>query len=116
MDGAAENFTSFHYGRVRVGGLFFVGVDFAVVFGVEGAMLGVELLGRHGEDVAVIFAFETGGVVSAIGIDHALGEGAGVDKIRERFGEVAVLLLKLVLGADDDAHVAEGCRFGIGAG
>jgi hypothetical protein len=31
-----------------VGGLFFVGVDFAVVFGIEGAVLGVKMLGRHG--------------------------------------------------------------------
>src|SRR2546427_3135442 len=60
--------------RLVVGWLLFVSVDFAIVFGVEGAMLGIELLGSHGEDVAAFLAFEAGGVVSALGIDHALGE------------------------------------------
>src|SRR5580692_9657006 len=58
-------------GRIGVGGFFFVGVDFAVVFGVERAMLGVEVAGRHHEDEAVLLALETGGVVAAMGVDHA---------------------------------------------
>jgi len=33
--------TLLHYGGGGVGGFFFVGVDFAVVFGVERAVLGV---------------------------------------------------------------------------
>ena len=34
--------------RICVGWFFFVGVDFAVVFGVERSMLGIEMVGRHG--------------------------------------------------------------------
>jgi len=105
-----------HDGRTGVGGFFFVGMDFAVIFGVEGAVFGVEMLGRHGEDEAVFLAAEAGAVVATVGIDHAFGEGSGVDELGERRGKVAVLLLEVVLGAEDDAHVAEGGRFGIGAG
>ena len=40
--------TLLHYRGILVGEFFFVGVDFAVIFGVERAMLCVELPGRHG--------------------------------------------------------------------
>jgi hypothetical protein len=70
-----------HDGGISVGGLFFVGVDLAVVFGIEGAMLGVEMVGGHSEDEAVFLALESDGVVAAMGIDHALGERAGVDEL-----------------------------------
>ena len=79
-------------------------------------MLGVELFWRHGEDEAVVLAFESGGVVAAVGIDHALGEGAGVDEFGERRGVVVVLLVELALGAENDAHVGEGGEFGVRAG
>src|SRR5579863_7890904 len=90
----------FHNWGIRVGGFVFFGVDFAVVFGVEGAVFGVEVLRGHGEDEAVFFAFEAGGVVAAVGIDHAVGEGAGVDEFGEGGGEVSVLLFEAVLGAE----------------
>src|SRR5258706_10619237 len=108
--------TLFHYVRARIGRLFFVGVDFAIVFGVEGAVLGIELFGGHGENEAVFLAFKAGGVVAAVGIDHALGERAGVDEFGERSGEVAVLLVELALGAENDAHVGESGGFRVGAG
>ena len=79
-------------------------------------MLGVKMIGRHGEDETVFRAFETDGVVAAVGIDHALGEGAGVDEFGQGSGEMAILFLELVLGAENDAHVGEGGRFGVGAG
>src|SRR5580658_2898856 len=91
-------------------------MNFAVVFGVEGAVLGVDLFGRHGEDKAVFLALEVGGVVAAVGVDHALGERSGVDEFGERSGKVVVLLVELVLGADYDPHVGQSGRFGIGAG
>ena len=63
---------SFNYWGILVGGFFFVGVDFAVVFGVEGAVVGVEVLWGHGEDEAVFFAFEAGSVVATVGITMRL--------------------------------------------
>ena len=78
-------------------------------------MLGVETLRRHRQDEAVFLAFEAGGIVTAVGVNHALGEGAGVDQFVQGSGEVAVLLLKAVLGAEYDAHVGESFRLGIGA-
>ncbi len=107
---------SLHDRRIRTCGFVFFGVDFAVVFGVEGAMLGVEVLGRHGENETVFLAFEAGGVIPAVGIDHAFGEGAGVDQFVQRSREVVVLLLKAVLGTEYDAHVGESFRLGIRAG
>jgi len=89
---------------------FFVGLDFAVIFGVEGAMLGVKLLGHHDENVADFFSPGINGVVAAIRIDHALGKGTGVDQVGERGGEVVVLLVELALGADYDSA----CRRGSG--
>src|SRR5260370_32982431 len=50
--------TLLHYGGAGVGGFFFVGVDFAVGFGVEGAVGSVEGLGRHGEGEAVFLVLE----------------------------------------------------------
>jgi hypothetical protein len=104
-----------HDGGIGVGGFLFVGVDLAVVFGIEGAMLGVEVAGRHGEDETVFLAFETGGVVAAVGIDHAFGEGAGVDEFGEGCGEMAVLFIELALGAENDAHIAKGGGFRVRA-
>src|SRR5258706_8972829 len=101
---------------IGVCGFFFVGVDFAIVFGVEGAVLGIELFGGHGENEAVFLAFKAGGVVAAVGIDHALGERAGADEFGERSGEVAVLLVELALGAENDAHVGESGGLRAGAG
>src|SRR5271169_3863223 len=96
-----------HNRRFGVGGFFFVGVDFAVVFGVEGAVLGVELFGGHGEDEAVFLALESGSVITAVGVDHAFGERAGVYEFSQRRGVVAVLLVELALGTEDDANVGE---------
>ena len=106
----------FHNRGVGVGGLGFVGVNLSVVFGVEGTVLGVHILWSHGEDVAVFLAFEVCGVVSALGVDHALGERSGVHEVSEGSGEVVVLFVELVLGTDDDAHVSEGGGLRIGAG
>jgi len=114
MSDAAEN--SLHYRRVGVGGFVFVGVDFAVVFGVEGAMLSVLMLRRHAKDKAIFLAFEADGIVAAVRIDHAFGERAGVNQFGERSSVVVILLLEAVLGADHDAHVGERGSFGIGAG
>src|SRR5260370_15186941 len=100
-----------HHWRFAVGGLFFVGVDLSVVLGVEGAVLRVELFGRHGESEAIFLALEADGVIAAIGIDHTLGERAGVDQFRERRGEVAILLVELSLGTHDSTHVAHGGGF-----
>ena len=102
--------------RICVRGFVFLGVDFAIVFGVEGAVLRVLVLGRHRENEAVVLAFEVGGVIAAVGIDHAFGERSGVDEFRQSGGEVAVLFLKAMLGAQHDAHVSEGDSLGIGAG
>src|SRR5258705_13388384 len=99
-----------------VGGFFFVGVDFAVVFGVEGAVCGVELFWHHGESKAGFLSLEAYGVVAAVGMDHAFSEGAGVDEFSEGGGEVVVLFVELALGADHDAHVGKGSGLGIGAG
>ena len=52
------------------------------------------------------------GIVAAVGVDHALGERSGVDEFGQRCGEVAVLLIEVVLGAENDAHVGE--RRGLG--
>ena len=38
---------SLHFWRIRVGGLFLISVDHAILFGIEGAMLGIELFGSH---------------------------------------------------------------------
>src|SRR5208282_3788059 len=107
---------SFYDGRIFIGGFFFVAVDFAVVLCVERAVLGVEVLRRHGQDEAILLAFEAGGIVAAVGVDHALGEGAGVHQFGERSCEVSVLLFETVLGAQNYAHVGEGGGFGVGAG
>ena len=79
-------------------------------------MLGVEVLGSHGEDETVFLAFEAGGVISAVGVDHAFGEGAGVHQFGERGGEVVVLFLEAMLCAEDNAHVGEGGGFRVRAG
>jgi hypothetical protein len=94
-----------------VSGLFFVGVDLSVVLGVDGAVLGVELFGRHGESEAIFLALEADGVIAAIGIDHTLSEGAGVDEFRQGRGEVVILLVELALGPQDSTHVAQGGGF-----
>src|ERR1700683_187344 len=99
-----------------VGGVFFVGVNFAVVFGVEGAGLGVGLLRRYGPEEAVFLSFEAGGVIAAVQVDHAFGKRSGVNQFGERRGEVVVLLVELVLGADHDSHIGKGCGLGIRAG
>ncbi|SPE34304.1 hypothetical protein SBA2_890006 [Acidobacteriia bacterium SbA2] len=101
--------------RIFIGGLGLVGVDLAVVFGVKRTVLGVQILRGHGEDVAVLRAFEACRVVSAVGVDHTLGEGSGVHEFCERGGEMIVLLVELALGADDDEHVADREVFGVGA-
>ena len=86
-------------------------MDLSVVLGVEGAVLRVELFGRHGESEAIFLALEADGVIAAIGIDHALGERAGVDEFRERRGEAVILFVELALSAQDRAHVAQGGGF-----
>ena len=63
-----------HHRRIGVSGFFFVAMDFAIIFGIEGAMLRVEVLGGHDENEAVFLAFESGGVVSALRVDHAFRE------------------------------------------
>src|ERR1700733_12397386 len=106
---------SFHDWGIRVGGFFFVGVDFAVVFGVEGAVCSIDLFGRHGEDEAVLLAFESGSVIAAVRIDHALGERSGMYEFGQRGGEAIILLMEPAVGADVHAHVGEGGRFGVRA-
>ena len=91
-------------------------MDFAVVFGVKGSVLGVHIFRSHGEDVAVFLSLEACAVVAAVGVDHALGEGAEVHEFRERGGEVPVLLVEQALGAEDHSHVAERGCIGVGAG
>jgi hypothetical protein len=63
-----------HHRRIGVGGFLFVAMDFAIIFGIEGAMLGIEVLRAQGEDEAVVPAYESGGVISALRVDHALRE------------------------------------------
>ncbi len=79
-------------------------------------MLRVQMVRRHRENEAVFLTFEAGGIVSAVRIDHAFGEGSGVDQFGQCDGEVIVLFFEAVLGAQDDAHVGEGSGFGVGAG
>src|ERR1700758_669819 len=89
-------------------------MDFAVVFYVKRSVLWVEILRRHGEREVVFFRLETHGVVAALRIDHALGEGSAVNQLVERGSVVTVLFVKHYLSAHDHAHVAEGGGFGIG--
>ena len=63
-----------HHRRIGVSGFFFVAMDFAIIFGIERAMLGIEVLRAHGEDETVFHAFESGGVISALRVDHAFRE------------------------------------------
>src|SRR5438445_2688478 len=57
----------------------------------------------------------SGGVVSALGIDHALGEGAGVNQFGQGCRVVVILLVELLLCPDYDAHVGKSGGFGVGA-
>lgn len=63
-----------HYRGVGVCGLAVVAANLSVLVGVEGPVLGVHVFRSHSQDVAVLLAFETRSVVSAVGIDHALRE------------------------------------------
>ena len=78
-------------------------------------MLSVHIFRCHGQDVTILLAFETGGVIAAVGIHHALGERTGVHKFGQRRGIVAVLLVEQFLGANDNAHVGQCGGFGVGA-
>lgn len=105
-----------HDWRVRVGGFGFVGVDLAIVFGVERAVLGIETLGSHGEDKVVFLALEACCVVPAIGIHHPLVEVSGVNQLGERCGVVAVVFVEQHLGAYYDPRVSKCGEFGVRAG
>src|ERR1700752_5539274 len=89
-------------------------MDFAVVFYVERSVLRVEIFRGHGEREIVFFRLETHGVVTALRVDHALGEGSAVNQLVERGSVVTVLFVEHYLSAHDDAHVAEGGSFGGG--
>src|ERR1041385_5242475 len=78
-------------GGVRISGLAFIAVDFAVFGGVEGPVLRVQVFRRHREDVAIFLSLEAHGVVAALGIDHPLCEGSGVHEFAEAGGIVVIL-------------------------
>ena len=107
---------SFDYGRTSVCRLGFVAVDFAVVFRIERTVLCVEILRGHRKDVAVLFALEARCVVASIGVNHALGEGAGMHELGERGSEVVVSSFELALSANHDVQVSERGEFGVGTG
>src|SRR2546430_15408580 len=90
----AKTSYSLHYRRFCIRSFFFVGVDFAVILRIKRPVLGVQLLGRHGEDKAVLLAFKAGGVVAAIGVGHAFGERSAVNQFSQRRGETIVLLVE----------------------
>ena len=102
--------------RIAVGDFAFVGMNLAVVFSVERAVLGVEIFRCHREREVVFLRPESDGVVAAFGVDHALRERSGMNQLGEGNGKVAVVLIEKHLSAHDDARVGERGRFGIRTG
>src|ERR1019366_1926502 len=96
-------------------------MDCAVFFCVEGAVLAVEMLRRHGKHEtimigAVMICTKAGSVIAAIGgVRHALGEGAGSSECRQRIGVLAVPLLVSVFSSQHHPHVSECLRLRIGS-
>src|SRR5580765_2528119 len=64
---------SFHYRRFLGRRALVIGVDLAVLVGIERAMLGVELLGRQSEVVPVFVRPKAYRIIASLRIYHALG-------------------------------------------
>jgi hypothetical protein len=79
-------------------------------------MLSVELLRSQRELESFLMGSKAHAVIATFRVDHAFGEGAGVDQISKRSGEVAIFLFVLPLSTQNGAHVTEGARLGVGAG
>jgi hypothetical protein len=74
--------------------------------------LGVQVLGCHREDIAILLALEAHRVIPTLGsLGHAASEGAVIHQIRKRGGVLIVLLVVFLLRTYYDAHVAERSGF-----
>src|SRR5580704_14635064 len=81
-------------------------------------MLSVELLGSQSQLIAV-FLFvrvKTHGVVAAIRLGHALGEGTcAAHQVGQSSRVLVILLVVFLLRPDDYPHVAKSDGFGVGS-
>src|ERR1700690_1176621 len=107
---------SLHHRRTLVGGFRLIRMDYAILAGIERAVFEVHLLGGERQFITIFTGVETHGVIPAIGLGHAAGEGTGVNQVRQGGGVLVILFVVLLLGADDGSHVTQGVGFGIRAG
>src|ERR1700732_5283232 len=100
-----------HFWRIRVGRLFLISVDHAILLSIKREMLGIKLFGRHGKLKTVFVGPETGGVVSPFWIHHTPGKGTSVHQVGQRGGIFAILFLIFLLRPQHRPHVTEGSGF-----
>ena len=72
--GVGEGISPPYHRGAAIRRLGLVAVNLAVIFGIEGAVLGVEVLRSHGQDEAIFLSLKARGVIAAVRVDHALGE------------------------------------------
>src|ERR1700684_3039442 len=105
-----------HQGRIGIRGLGLVGVYLAIIFRIKRTMVGVHVLGSHGEGKTVLLSLETYRIVAAVWVDHALLKRSPMHQLWQRGGVVSVFLVEEALGSQYDSHITQGQIFRIGTG
>jgi len=107
---------SLHHRRFLIRRLLLVRMNLSVLIRKERAMLRVECIRDHGQNEAILLAFEANVIISTIGIDHALCKRPCVDEFGKSFRIMPILLIEVVLRTNYDPHIGESLGFRIRAG
>src|ERR1700704_4443756 len=90
--------SSLHLRRILVRRLLIVSMNHPILLRIERPVVGVHVLGRHGEHETVVIGTEAGRVISALGaVRHALCKSACARQGLQRFREFAMALLVFML-------------------